>query len=74
MQAADNCFASMTIKGERLDDNKCHRTCMYDSNMKCGDDWINSIWKLDSEDSNSNAWKVFRSFFTTVVNYLNQYL
>ena len=66
MQAADNCFASMAIAGERLDDDKCSSTCMHDSSMKCGAPWINSVWKLESEDSNMNAWKVHRSFFTSL--------
>ena len=31
MQAADNCFASMVLKGEKLDDDKCDRKCWDDS-------------------------------------------
>jgi hypothetical protein len=66
MQAADNCFASMKVAGEKLDDNKCSSTCMHDSSMKCGAPWINSIWELKSEDKNDNAWRVHRSFFTSL--------
>ena len=34
--------------------------------MKCGAPWINSIWELKSEDGNQNAWRVHRSFFTSL--------
>ena len=66
MQAADNCFAAMEIRGARLDESKCDRKCMHDDSMMCGSAWVNSVYKLESLDGNDNQWITHRSFFTSV--------
>lgn len=32
----------------------------------CGAAWVNSVWRLESQSGNDQAWKVHRSFFTSV--------
>lgn len=56
----------MSIRGEKLNDDKCDRKCMHDDSMMCGAAWINSVWKLESETNSDAAWKVHRSFFTSL--------